>query len=684
LTSFGHVAILVVAIAAILGLSAGQLQKERRQLQVDLAATQSVMTETAAHELGTRLSAFDRDTGILASLVARARQSEGLDLSTQNRVIRSAFEGLVAVVPHYRTMALYSRDGSTSVMAVDPAEQQDTITTALFVIGQRLARSVAAARGAVLEGPTPLGNDRFFYLFAAPVGADEVIVLASDAGMLLNAALSPGLSDARHLILDPRGAVWTGCERSIHCQPLRNPVTEKALRGAPPGHLDWLDADRAGRMSLPRSAALLTSARVAATGGDWTLAIVSPAGRLDDREPALLRRLIVTGLAAALAVVAVGVFILRQQRDAAALKERLHTAQELATLREKSDAIIENAPIGILGVAEDGKVMIANRFLVDRVGPIHTGRPWDDAFPSESDGGARQLRTLLDRARGDPHGRAEQSDLNLRAVGAGDFDVTVVSLRHPADEVRLLALIEDRTAVRNLERQLIRTEKILTAGVISAGLAHEIGTPISVIRGRAEHLAEVLAGTPLAADLAAIVRHSDGIASTIRQVLDFSHAQPIQVVPVDATSALERARELLDWKLLNRQICLSTAVESGVGPFAADADQLQQVLVNLILNACDACADGGAVRVEVARTEAGDKLRLSVQDNGTGISPENMNAVFDPFFTTKKRGEGTGLGLTVVASIVRDHGGAVTLTSAPGKGTTVAVLWPTARVETQA
>ena len=82
----------------------------------------------------------------------------------------------------------------------------------------------------------------------------------------------------------------------------------------------------------------------------------------------------------------------------------------------------------------------------------------------------------------------------LTAPDAGDFDVRIVSLRHPADEVRLLALIEDRSQLHQLERQLIRTEKILTAGVISAGLAHEIGTPISVIRGRAEHLLETLSG----------------------------------------------------------------------------------------------------------------------------------------------------------------------------------------------
>jgi signal transduction histidine kinase len=100
------------------------------------------------------------------------------------------------------------------------------------------------------------------------------------------------------------------------------------------------------------------------------------------------------------------------------------------------------------------------------------------------------------------------------------------------------------------------------------------------------------------------------------------------------------------------------------------------VLVNLLLNACDASTPGAAVRVS-GRPLRG-AVRLEVADTGTGIAPEHMNAVFDPFFTTKKRGEGTGLGLTIVAGVVRNHGGEIDLESAPGAGTRVVVTWPVA------
>jgi two-component system sensor histidine kinase HydH len=112
----------------------------------------------------------------------------------------------------------------------------------------------------------------------------------------------------------------------------------------------------------------------------------------------------------------------------------------------------------------------------------------------------------------------------------------------------------------------------------------------------------------------------------------------------------------------------------------ADPDQLQQVLVNLLLNACDASAVGATVTLSAARAP-GNLVRIAVADQGAGISPENLNAVFEPFFTTKPRGEGTGLGLPIAAGIVRNHAGQIDVQSALGQGTTVTVLWPASQTE---
>ena len=108
---------------------------------------------------------------------------------------------------------------------------------------------------------------------------------------------------------------------------------------------------------------------------------------------------------------------------------------------------------------------------------------------------------------------------------------------------------------------------------------------------------------------------------------------------------------------------------------AADPDQLQQVIVNLLLNACDASQAKDELGI-TAKAGPQAKVEIDITDHGTGIAPEHMNAVFDPFFSTKKRGEGTGLGLSIAASIVRNHAGEISLASVPGRGTTVSVRWP--------
>jgi len=144
---------------------------------------------------------------------------------------------------------------------------------------------------------------------------------------------------------------------------------------------------------------------------------------------------------------------------------------------------------------------------------------------------------------------------------------------------------------------------------------------------------------------------------------------------VSLAVAIERARELLQWKFESKDLELRVTLDDDLPMLAADPDQLQQVIVNLLLNACDASEPGGDVAIG-ARPLPGNQVELDIVDRGHGIAPEHLHAVFDPFFSTKKRGEGTGLGLSIVASIVRNHGGEITLDSTAGRGTAVRVRWP--------
>lgn len=238
-----------------------------------------------------------------------------------------------------------------------------------------------------------------------------------------------------------------------------------------------------------------------------------------------------------------------------------------------------------------------------------------------------------------------------------------------------------RTAetLQSLERQLTRAEKLATTGVLAAGIAHEVGTPLGIIRARAELLLDGMDQPERRRGLEAIVQQIDRISSTIRQVLDFSRAQPVEVRPVSPAPAIKAILDLLDHRFRQKELSVSVDVDPGLSSMAADPNQFQQVMINVLLNACDACGPRGSVSVSARKEEGGARIGWEVRDDGTGIPAENLLAVFDPFFTTKKRGEGTGLGLPVAASIVRNHDGEITLSSVQRKGTTVRISWPTVR-----
>jgi signal transduction histidine kinase len=136
--------------------------------------------------------------------------------------------------------------------------------------------------------------------------------------------------------------------------------------------------------------------------------------------------------------------------------------------------------------------------------------------------------------------------------------------------------------------------------------------------------------------------------------------------------------ELLAFEARTRKVSVEVDVDAGLPPVAADPDQLKQVLVNLTLNALHACVSGGHVRLRARADPESAQARIEVVDDGAGIPDALRHRVFDPFFTTKKRGKGTGLGLTVAAQIIRNHGGEIDLDSAEGRGTRVLVRWPLA------
>ncbi len=260
------------------------------------------------------------------------------------------------------------------------------------------------------------------------------------------------------------------------------------------------------------------------------------------------------------------------------------------------------------------------------------------------------------------------------------------------DEVGLLAhsfnemsrkMAADIEHLRALNEQLIRTEKLAAAGTLAAGVAHEVNNPLAAISSLIQILQTRIA--PDAADkqsaetremLRLIQTQIARITQVLRGMTDFARARPPTRTPLDVRRTLEASLHLASFDKAFKQLRVTTAWDDHAPLVSADADQLQQVFLNLLLNARDALPDGGDLRVTTRYDQNANDLVVEIADNGPGIPVEHRAHIFDPFYTTKPAGAGTGLGLAVCYGIVTAHNGRIELAPANGRGTCVRVTLP--------
>jgi len=289
----------------------------------------------------------------------------------------------------------------------------------------------------------------------------------------------------------------------------------------------------------------------------------------------------------------------------------------------------------------------------------------------------------------------------IRELGKGHWEQRVeVSGR---DEVSYLAeefnrmcerledtyarLIKEQQEKLLLERDLRHSEKLASVGQLAAGLAHEIGTPLNIIGGRAEYLLRRERSSEEINENLNIIRSQiDRISGIVRQLLEFSRSREPSLRPVDISSLLTNVRRLLEHKIEEKGVEVELAVSDSLPRIQADPDLLQQVFINLYLNSLHGMDAGGTIKIRAeltsdgdptsAKERGGDWLRVSFEDSGPGIPAEHIERVFDPFFTTKDIGEGTGLGLSVSYGIVKDHGGEIRVESQPGSCTRFIIHLP--------
>jgi PAS domain S-box-containing protein len=240
-------------------------------------------------------------------------------------------------------------------------------------------------------------------------------------------------------------------------------------------------------------------------------------------------------------------------------------------------------------------------------------------------------------------------------------------------------MMRDVTQLKQYELELRQTEKLSFIGQISAGIAHEIGTPLNIILGNAEYLMmDRKAGERDYEELKVIVSETNRIAKLIQQLLDFARPKKMRPKPVELNAEIDNVLQLLKNQIEKSRIALRLRLQDGLPLIFGDGAQLQEVFVNLIVNAIHSMDRGGELTIStrsLSKSE-GDFVEVAITDTGCGIPEENLPKIFNPFFTTKEVGKGTGLGLAIAQRIVSDHKGTITVESTVGKGTTFTLIFP--------
>jgi len=252
-----------------------------------------------------------------------------------------------------------------------------------------------------------------------------------------------------------------------------------------------------------------------------------------------------------------------------------------------------------------------------------------------------------------------------------------------------VAIVLDVSEKKHLEQALLQTEKMAALGTLASGLAHEVGTPMNVILGRAESLLKHTQEERTAHGLQIIIAQIDRMTRLIQQLLTFARRKPLERRMIGINAVVEEGIALVSEPA--SPFTLRFQKDTSLPAIRCDGDQMLQVLFNLLMNAIDSLQAGGTIEV-ATRMSQGERrsvarpgshvgggqamVEITIADTGCGIDPRHLHCIFDPFFTTKPVGKGTGLGLSVAQSIVRDHDGQIHATSAIGRGTTFRILLP--------
>jgi two-component system, NtrC family, sensor kinase len=373
--------------------------------------------------------------------------------------------------------------------------------------------------------------------------------------------------------------------------------------------------------------------------------------------------------------------------------------EEYERLKEFSENIVESINVGILAADLEDRVESWNTQMeqltsIDREQAL--GKTLAELFPAD-------LVEECDRVRGETgihnvykfvlkpaHANGNGAASNTAASGAaGPRRETTLNLAiaplvsKEQRQIGRLIIFDDVTDRAELEQRLVQADKLSSIGLLAAGVAHEVNTPLAVISTYAQMLAKQVAGdTQKSIMLDKIAKQTFRASEIVNSLLNFSRTSTTSFAEVNLNRVIMETVSLVEHQLQKAGIVVKTSLEPDMALVNANTGKLQQVFLNLFLNARDAMQASGTL--EIRTWSDGASAKVEVADTGTGIAPEHLNRIYDPFFTTKAARKGTGLGLSVSYGIIQEHGGSIQVSNRPSGGARFRIdlpLAPGARVE---
>jgi two-component system sensor histidine kinase HydH len=343
----------------------------------------------------------------------------------------------------------------------------------------------------------------------------------------------------------------------------------------------------------------------------------------------------------------------------------------LSRIKAFSDNLVENMPIGLLSFDSDSRVTSLNQraeSLLRITAPKSIGNKADAVIPG-------RLADLLDLVK-TKAGVIEQ-EMECPMADGRVVPLEVIATRLKEDDDTFLGyviLFRDLTEIQQLRKEIDRSKRLASIGRLAAGVAHEIRNPLSSIKGFATYFRERYRNEPEDRKTADImVQEVDRLNRVISQLLEFARPMNIQLKTISADTFIQHSVKMVENQAEDQGIKIVQKISSKVDNIIIDPDRMNQVLLNLYLNAFDAMGKGGILSITLSLHDE-KKIGFDISDSGRGINNHDIEKIFDPYFTTKP--SGTGLGLAIVYRIVEAHRGEIRVHSIEGQGTTVTIILP--------